>query len=125
MTAVWRSPEEARELLGKARSSLALARSTGRGVQVEDLCALARQAVERAVQAVMVAERVPVPADESIASMLAALGAAGVDVPDRLGRAANLFPGEMPDEPVRIEKYYEAVLVATEALRFAEERVRG
>lgn len=92
---------------------------------VEDLCTLARQAVERAVQAVMVAEGVTPPVDGSIAAMLAALGASGVDVPDRLGRAANLFPGETPYEPVRIEKYYEAVLVATEALRFAEARVRG
>ena len=125
LTAAWRSPEEAQELLGKARSSLALARSTGRGVMIEDLCALARQAVERAVQAVLVAEGVVPPVDGSVGSMLAALRNAGVEVPDRLGRAANLFPGETPGETIRIEKYYEAVLVATEVLRFAEERVRS
>ncbi|MEN6518708.1 MAG: HEPN domain-containing protein [Methanospirillum sp.] len=121
----WRSSEEARELLGRARSSLALARSTGHGVMVEDLCMLARQTVERAVQAVLVAEGVPAPADGSIRSMLAALEDSGVEVPDRLERAANLFPGETPGEAVRIEKYYEAVLVATEAVRFAEARVRS
>lgn len=92
---------------------------------VEDLCVLARQTVERALQAVMVAEGVPAPGDGSVGSMLGALENAGVLVPDRLGRAANLFPGEMPGEPLRIEKYYEAVLVATEALRFAEDRVRS
>ncbi len=92
---------------------------------VEDLCALARQAVERAVQAVLVAEGVVPPVDGSVGSMLAALRNAGVEVPDRLGRAANLFPGETPGETIRIEKYYEAVLVATEVLRFAEERVRS
>ncbi len=92
---------------------------------VEDLCVLAHQAVERALQAVMIAERVPAPADGSIRSMLAALRDAGVEVPDRLWRAANLFPGEMPGEQVRIEKYYEAVLVATETLRFAEERIHS
>lgn len=86
---------------------------------------LARQTVERAAQAVMVAEGVPVPEGGSIGSMLGALADAGVEVPDRLGRAVNLFPGEVPGEPVRIEKYYEAVLVATEALRFAEARVRS
>ncbi|MEN6341528.1 MAG: hypothetical protein ABFC89_03105 [Methanospirillum sp.] len=121
----WRSPEGARELLGRARSSLALARTTGHGVMVEDLCGLARQTVERAVQAVLIAEDVPEPADRSIGGMLSALAGAGVPVPDRLGRAANLFPGETPGEPVRIEKYYEAVLVATEAVRFAESRIRG
>lgn len=89
---------------------------------VEDLCALARQTVERALGAVIAAEGIPVPADRSIGSMLAALDAAGVVVPDRLRRAANVFPGES-GEPIRIEKYYEAVLLATEALRFAEGRV--
>lgn len=120
-----RSPEQARELLGRARSSLALARTTGHGVMVEDLCVLARQAVERALRAVMLAEGAPPPADGSIGSVLAALRNADVEVPDRLWRAANLFPGEETGEPLRIEKYYEAVLVATEVLRFAEERVRG
>jgi HEPN domain-containing protein len=92
---------------------------------VEDLCILARQAVERALRAVAIVEGVPPAVDRSVRSMLAALRDGGVDVPDRLWRAANLFPGELPDEPVRIEKYYEAVLVATEVLRFAEDRVRG
>jgi HEPN domain-containing protein len=125
VSSAWRSPEEARDLLGRARSSLALARTTGHGVMVEDLCMLARQTVERAVQAVLVAEGVPEPADRSIGVMLASLDAAGIAVPERLERAANLFPGETPGETVRIEKYYEAVLVATEAVRFAEARVRS
>jgi HEPN domain-containing protein len=120
-----RDEDEARELLGRARSSLALARTTGHGIQVDDLCLLAHQAVERSVRAVMAAEGIPEPADRSVRAMLAALEAAGVPVPDRLGRAANLFPEEPSGEPVRIEKYYEAVLVATEAIRFAAERVRG
>jgi HEPN domain-containing protein len=125
VTGAWRSPEEARELLGRARSSLALARMTGHGAMVEDLCVLAHQAVERALLAVLIAERVPAPADGSVGSMLATLRMAGVEVPGRLERAANLFPGEVPGETIRIEKYYEAVLVATEVLRFAEERVRS
>lgn len=125
VSAAWRSSEEARELLGRARSSLALARTTGHGVMVEDLCSLARQTVERSLQAVMAAEGVPAPEGGSIGSMLGALEGAGVPVPDRLVRAANLFPGEMPGEPPGIEKYYEAVLVATGALRFAEDRVRS
>jgi HEPN domain-containing protein len=92
---------------------------------VEDLCVLAHQAVERALQAVLIAEGVSAPAEGSVGSMLSALNEAGVEVPDRLGRAANLFPGEVPGETIRIEKYYEAVLVATEVLRFAEERVHS
>ena len=125
VSGAWRSPEKARELLGRARSSLALARMTGHGIMVDDLCVLAHQAVERALQAVLIAEGVPPPADGSVGSMLAVLRDAGVEVPDRLGRAANLFPGEIPGETIRIEKYYEAVLVATEVLRFAEERVHS
>ena len=45
-------PVEAREWL---------ARSTGRGVRVEDLCPLARQAVERALQAVLVSGGLAMP----------------------------------------------------------------
>jgi HEPN domain-containing protein len=121
---MWRSPEEARELLGRARSSLALAKTTGHGVMVEDLLVLTAQSVRRSLHAVLIAEGVPPPPDGSVRSMLAALESAGVEVPARLWRAANLFPGEVPGEPIRIEKYYESVLVATEVLRFAEERVR-
>lgn len=120
-----RAAEEAGEWLGRARSSLALARTTGHGIRVEDLCLLTRQAVERAIRAVMVAEGVPVPPGETVRAMLAALETTGVPVPDRLGRAANLFPDKGTGEPVQIEKYYESVLIATEAIRFADERIRS
>src|SRR5690606_39287857 len=73
----WRSPEEARELLAGARSSLALARTTGHGGMVEDLCAPARQAVERAVRAVLIADGVPAPTDGAVGSLLPGAGHAG------------------------------------------------
>ncbi|HOV68021.1 MAG TPA: HEPN domain-containing protein [Methanoregulaceae archaeon] len=116
-------PVGPREWIDRARSSLALARSTGRGVRVEDLCPLARQAVERALCAVLVGEGLTPPPVPGVAPLLAALIGAGIPVPERLGRAAVLFGGEEPAEPVRIEKYYEAIMVASEAIRFAEERV--
>ncbi|NLX49123.1 MAG: HEPN domain-containing protein [Methanospirillum sp.] len=118
-----RGSTEARQLLARARSSLALARSNGRGILVEDLIALAHQAVERAVRAVAVAAGVPAPPGETAGGLIAALWNAGVPVPDRLNRAASHFSGWDEDEPVRIEQYYESVLVATEAIRFAEQQV--
>jgi HEPN domain-containing protein len=117
--------DEAGAWLARARSSLALARSNGRGIQVEDLCRLAREAVERAIRAALIAEGIPLPADRSIRGMLSSLELAGVPVPDRLARAAALFPGEDSIERVRIEKYYEAIMVASETIRFAEERLRA
>ncbi len=119
------SPVEAREWIARARSSLALARSTGRGIRVEDLCPLARQAVERALRAVLVAGGFSAPPVPGVSQLFLALVEAGIPVPERLGRAADLFGVEEPAEPVRIEKYYEAIMVASEAIRFAEERVRA
>lgn len=116
-------PAEAREWLARARSSLAITRSTGRGMRVEDLCPLARQAVERALQAVLVSGGLAMPSGSGALSLLSALVEAGIPVPERLARAADLFGAEEATGPVRIEKYYEAIVVATEAIRFAENRV--
>jgi HEPN domain-containing protein len=46
---------------------------------VDDLCVLAHQAVERALQAVLIAEGVPPPTDGSVGSMLAVLRDAGLE----------------------------------------------
>ncbi len=115
--------DEAREWIARARSSLALARSTGHGVQVEDLCLLAHETVERAVRAVLTVEGVPVPAEESVPAMLAALDLHGVAVPERIARAAETCAED--GDQIRVEKYYEAVMIAGEAIRFAEDRVVG
>ena len=47
-------PTDPREWLNRARSNLALARSDGVGVLLEDLCFEAQQAAEKAIKAVFV-----------------------------------------------------------------------
>ncbi|KAF5053388.1 hypothetical protein DSECCO2_398810 [anaerobic digester metagenome] len=92
-------------------------------MRVEDLCPLVRQAVERALQAVIVSSGLAMPPGTGVLSFLSALVEAGIPVPERLARAADFFGAEEATGPVRIEKYYEAIMVATEAIRFAENRV--
>lgn len=113
--------DEAREWIAQAKSSQALARSTGQGVRVEDLCGLATQAVERAVRAVLIVEGIPVPEEESVRAMLAALDLHGIAVPERIARAADACAED--GGPIHVGKYYEAVMIAGEAIRFAESRV--
>lgn len=54
-------PDDPREWLNRARSSLAIAKSRIPDVYLEDLCFKARQAAEKAIKAVMIKRGVDFP----------------------------------------------------------------
>lgn len=124
-----RSPDNPREWLARAHSSLALAGATTPGVLYEDLCYQAQQAAEKAIKAVFVAEKIPYPYSHDINALLSALESHAIAVPENLWSAVALtsyasdtrYPGF--DLPVPKEEYAEAVVLAQEIVRWAEARV--
>ena len=121
------SPEDPREWLRRARSSLARAR-LGHGqpdVLLEDLCFDAQQASEKALKALFVLKSAAVPRTHSIADLLTALTALGFDIPGQIEGAASLtdyavaarYPG--PSEPVATEDFEAAVELAQAVVTWA------
>jgi len=123
------SPDDPREWLNRARSNLARARSgaTIPEVYLEDLCFDAQQAAEKALKAVLIHLDVSFPYVHDLARLLTLVKQAGQDVPASVRQAARLtryavvirYPG-LPEPVVRGE-YEEAVSIAAEAIRWAEE----
>ncbi|MEW6216691.1 MAG: HEPN domain-containing protein [Candidatus Bipolaricaulota bacterium] len=123
-----RSPDDPREWLRRARSSLLKAqRAFGvSGVYLEDLCYDAQQAAEKALKAVLIHLNKPFPYVHDLAVLIARLEEAGVGVPERMKLAAGLtdyavearYPGAF--EPVTQDEYKEAVELAEEVLRWAK-----
>ncbi|MCK9631825.1 MAG: HEPN domain-containing protein [Methanoregula sp.] len=124
-----RSPDNPREWLARAHSSLALASATTPGVLYEDLCYQAQQAAEKALKAVFVAEKIPYPYTHDLNALLSALEHHAIPVPENLWNAVTLtsyasdtrYPGF--DIPVTREEYAEAIVLAREIIRWAEARV--
>ena len=139
------SPDDPREWLNRARSNLARARSgaTIPEVYLEDLCFDAQQAAEKALKAVLIHLDVSFPYVHDLARpydkastgsaqrlrtpLLTLVKQAGREVPASVRQAARLtryavvirYPG-LPEPVVRGE-YEEAVSIAAEAVRWAEE----
>jgi len=123
------SPDDPREWLNRARSNLARARSgaTIPEVYLEDLCFDAQQAAEKALKAVLIHLDVSFPYVHDLARLLTLVKQAGQEVPASVRQAARLtryavvirYPG-LPEPVVRGE-YEEAVSMAAEAIRWAEE----
>ena len=125
------SPEDPREWLRRARSSLARGR-LGHGqpdVLLEDLCFDAQQASEKALKALFVLKGAAVPRTHSIGDLLTGLAALGFDVPSQIQNAASLtdyavaarYPG--PSEPVVTEDFEAAVELAQAVVTWATEIV--
>ena len=115
-----------------ARSDLALARlGEGSDVLPEQLCFHAQQAVEKAFKAVLLHRKVEFPFTHDLAELLDALADAGIEVPAGLTEADALTPyavetrypgfwGEVAEADVA-----EALRLAEQVLRWAEEQVEG
>jgi len=122
-------PDDPREWLNRAHSSLAQARSgaTIPDIYLEDLCFDAEQAAEKAIKAVLIHLDVSFPYVHDLARLLALAEEAGREVPVPVRQAARLtryavvtrYPGL--SEPVVREEYEEAVSIASEVVRWAEE----
>lgn len=123
------SPDDPREWLNRARSNLARARSgaTIPEVYLEDLCFDAQQAAEKAIKAVLIHLDVSFPYVHDLARLLTLAKQAGQEVPASVWQAARLtryavvtrYPGLA--EPVVRGEYEEALSIAAEAIRWAEE----
>lgn len=112
-------PDDPREWLNRARSSLAKARGASETPEVylEDLCFDAQQAAEKAVKAVLIRLGARFPYVHDLAQLLALVELAGQRIPESIRRAAGLsdyavetrYPGL--SEPVTWPEYEEAVLL--------------
>ncbi|QAA76351.1 MAG: DNA-binding protein [Candidatus Bipolaricaulis sibiricus] len=133
MSASRRPPDDPREWLRRAKSSLLKAQkgSDIPGICLEDLCYDAQQAAEKALKALLIYLNKPFPYVHDLAVLIARLEEAGLKVPDRIKLAAGLtdyavearYPGAF--EPVTQDEYKEAVELAEEVLRWAKTVVRA
>ncbi len=121
MTAHRNAPDDPREWLRRARSSLAKARE-GHAipeVSLEDLCFDAQQAAEKALKGLLIHLSCAFPYVHDLADLMARLQSAGVHVPEEIKDAAGLteyavasrYPGMM--EPVTWTEYEQAVSLAS------------
>ena len=121
-------PEDPREWLARAKSSLRLAEMDVDGVLYEDLCYQAQQAAEKAIKAVFISHNIPYPYIHSINALLTILENGGVVIPERVWNTSTLsiyatdtrYPGF---EPVTKDEYIEAINFAGEAVSWSEETI--
>ena len=122
-------PEDPREWMNRARSNLVRAKDRTPGAYLEDLCFDAQQAAEKAIKAVMLKRGIGFPYVHDLARLLSLLKAAGEAIPDAVGQARKLtpfatttrYPGDTG--PVTAQEYAEAIEIATNVVRWAEELV--
>jgi HEPN domain-containing protein len=122
-------PDDPREWLNRAQSNLAKARSASGTPEVylEDLCFDAQQAAEKAIKAVLIHLNVRFPYIHDLAQLLALIEGAGQSVSEPIRQAARLseyavetrYPGL--SEPVTRQEYEEAISLAREVVRLAQE----
>jgi HEPN domain-containing protein len=123
-------PDDPLEWLNRARSNLARAKAIIPGVYLEDLCFDAQQAAEKAVKAMLIRRQVTFPYIHDLARLLTLLEQVGEAVPDTVKASADLtqfatvarYPGLA--EPVSREDYEQAVRIAEDAVRWAEETIQ-
>jgi HEPN domain-containing protein len=122
-------PDDPREWLTRARSSLAHAKSVSPDVCLEELCFDAQQAAEKAVKSVFVSRRESFPFVHDLEDLLRLLENNGLKAPKYVWESVELsrfavstrYPG--PGRPVTQRKYRRAVRIATAVLRWAERKV--
>lgn len=83
-------PDDSREWLSRAESSLALAQATGVPADLEDRCFLVQQAAEKALKALLIQHEVTFPYTHNLARLLTQLEAAGVTIPPEADHADKL-----------------------------------
>jgi HEPN domain-containing protein len=81
------SPDDPREWLHPARSSLARAKTQIPDVYLEDLCFDAQQAAEKAIKALLIKREVVFPYVHDLARLVTLLEAAGQEIPAVVRRA--------------------------------------
>ena len=122
-------PDDPREWMNRARSSLAIAKNRVPQAYLEDLCFEAQQAAEKSIKAVMIARNIEFPYVHDLDHLLSLIEDEGEVIPASIRQASNLtkyatvtrYPGDMG--PVTAQEYAEATAIAETILRWAEERI--
>ena len=124
------SPDDPREWLNRARSSLAIAKNRVTGVYLEDLCFGAQQAAEKAIKAVMMKQNIDFPYVHDLGRLLTLLKESGIAIPPAIARADELTPYAVDTrypgtaEPVDEKQYREVIETAESVVRWAQDRLR-
>jgi HEPN domain-containing protein len=106
-----------------------LARASGAGIYLEDLCFNLQQAAEKAIKALLIKHGVAFPYVHDLGELLLLLEDVGQSVPEMIRQSVRLtrfavftrYPGFAP--PIGHEEYREALAIAEAVLRWAEEQV--
>jgi HEPN domain-containing protein len=124
-----RAPDDPVEWLNRAESSLTQASHLLDGVYLEDLCAAAHQAAEKAIKSVLLKKAVDYPYVHDLGRLLALARDSGVPLPKPIEQAARLtryatarYPS--PAEPVTREEYEVALTHARHVVEWAKLLVR-
>ena len=119
-------PDDPREWMNRAKSSLVRARTRIPDVYVEDMCFDAQQAAEKAVKAVLMQRGVAFPFVHDIDHLMSLLEQDGMTIPEDVRRSSELTKyvvvGRYPFEhrPVLEEEYTEAVEMAEAVVQWAD-----
>jgi HEPN domain-containing protein len=119
-------PDDPREWINRANSSLVIAKKESDDVYLEDLCYQAQQAVEKAIKALLVKYDVKFPYIHDIAKLLVLLSEAGLDIPEYIRESERLtpyasitrYPSVSP--PVEKEDYYKFIEIAERVVHWVE-----
>lgn len=122
-------PNDPREWINRAQSSLARAQKPLPTAYLEDFCFDAQQAAEKGIKAVFIAHGLTFPYIHDLGRLLTLLAKAGIRVPkyvsecDRLTRFAveARYPGL--SGPVTKSDHHRAVRIASGVLRWATRQV--
>jgi HEPN domain-containing protein len=120
-------PDDAREWLNRARSTLHWACQSAPEIYLEELYFGAQQAAEKAIKGVFVHLREPFPYTHDLDRLLMLLSQKRIDVPDSVRRARELsvFALELRYHSVgketTEEQYRKALAIAEAVVRWAEE----
>jgi HEPN domain-containing protein len=123
------SPDDPREWLHRAHSSLIQAQTEQPGIYLEDLCFNAQQAAEKALKALLIHQGIRFPYVHDINRLIELLAQAGVEIPEQLLLAGSLsdyavevrYPGIA--EPVTREDYLESVNQAQMIVAWVESKI--
>jgi len=122
-------PDNPVEWLNRAKSSLALAKQRSGEIYAEDLCFQAQQAAEKAIKAVYISKNVAFPYIHDLSQLLAVLEKESVIIPHKIKTASTLtlyaaqtrYPGL--ENPVSVEEYYKALVLAERVVVWAEKTI--
>ena len=124
-------PDDPREWMNRARSSLAMARNRVPNTYLEDLCFQAQQAAEKSIKALMIKRNVDFPYVHDIARLLVVLESSGESIPEEVRRASSLtryavatrYPGI--EQPIFEQQYTEAIEDAEVVVEWVDARLQA